>query len=134
MLGGDNHGIHSFGFVVWSIFHCDLRFSIRTEIRKHAVLTDFREPHRQLVRQIDGRGHVVFIFVGGVTEHHALVAGAAGVHAHGDVTGLLIDAGDHGAGVGVKTIKSVVITNRLDHAADYLLEVHISFGGNFDWL
>ena len=48
-----------------------------------------------------------------VAEHHALVAGAARVHAHGDVAGLLVDAGDHGAGVGVEAVKGVVIADGL---------------------
>jgi len=33
--------------------------------------------------------------IAGVAEHHALSAGAARVHAHGDVAGLFIDARNH---------------------------------------
>ena len=58
-----------------------------------------------------GRGHQLGVLVAGVAEHHALVAGAAGVHAHGDVAGLLVDAGDHGAGVGVEAVERVVVAD-----------------------
>jgi hypothetical protein len=83
------------------------------------------------MRQVNRGRHIVFGFIGGVTEHHALVAGAAGVHAHGDIARLLVDAGDDGAGVGIKSIERIVIANGLHYAADSLLKVDISFGGDF---
>ena len=39
----------------------------------------------QLVGQHDRQRHQFFGLVAGIAEHQALVAGAAGVHAHGDV-------------------------------------------------
>ena len=47
-----------------------------------------------------------------IAEHHALIARAAGVHAHGDVARLFVDAGDHGAGIGIESIERIVIADR----------------------
>jgi len=44
----------------------------------------------ELVGKLDGHGHQLGCFVAGETEHQALVAGASGVHAHGDVRGLAL--------------------------------------------
>ena len=65
----------------------------------------------QLVRQRDRRGHQLRRFIAGIAEHHSLVAGAAGVDAHGDVAGLFVDGGDHGAGVGVEAVEGVVVAD-----------------------
>ena len=59
-----------------------------------------------------------------------MVAGAARVHAHGDVAGLLVDAGDHGAGVGVESVESIVVADGSNHATHQRLEIHIRFGGD----
>ena len=47
----------------------------------------------------------------GIAKHHSLVAGAAGVYAHGDVAGLFVDGGDDGAGVGVEAVEGVVVSD-----------------------
>ena len=78
-----------------------------------------------------GGGHQLRGLVGGVAEHHALVACSAGVDAHGDVAGLLVDGRDHGAGIGVESIDSIVIANGADDATDQRLEVDIGAGGDF---
>src|SRR6202008_2902538 len=76
-------------------------------------------------------GHQFGGFVHGEAEHHSLVAGATGVDTHCDVAGLLVDAGDHGAGVAVEAVERVVVSDGLDDAADQRLEIDISFGGDF---
>ena len=85
----------------------------------------------ELVGQRDGRGHQLGGLVGGVAEHHALVAGAAGVHALGDVAGLLVDGGDDGAGVGVEAVEGVVVADGGDDAAHQALEIDVGLGGDF---
>src|SRR6202043_1238199 len=99
--------------------NCDLGFSVGTKEGKGSVLAHMREPHRKLVRQRDGSRHQLLILVTGVAKHHALVAGAAGVYAHGYVAGLFVDAGDYGAGVAVEAVEGVVVSDGLDGAADY---------------
>ncbi len=83
---------------------------------------------RKAVRERDRRRHQLRCLVGGVAEHHALVAGAAGVDAHGDVAGLLVDGRDDGAGVGVEAVECVVIADCCDSSADQALEVDVSLG------
>ena len=46
-----------------------------------------------------------------IPKHHSLVAGAAGVYAHGYVAGLFVDAGDYGAGVAVEAVEGVVVAD-----------------------
>ena len=81
--------------------------------------------------QRDGGRHQLGRLVGGVAEHHALVAGAAGVHALGDVARLLVDGRDHGAGVGVEAVERVVVADGGDDAANQALEVDVGLGGDF---
>ena len=86
-----------------AIFDGDLGFSIGTEEIDFLALADFREALRQAVGQLDRHGHQFFGFVAGKAEHQALVARAAGVHAHGDVRRLALDGAHDRAGVGIKT-------------------------------
>src|SRR5262249_17830179 len=130
VLGGDHYRIYAPRFVVGAVFNCHLGFAVGPEVRKHSIFADFSEAKSELVGQIDRRGHVVFGLIGGVAEHHALVAGAAGVHTHGDIARLLVDAGNHRAGVGIKTVERVVITDGLHDAAHDFLEIDIGFGRN----
>ncbi len=95
------------------------------------MLADFRKPHGQLVGQRNRRGHQFRVLVAGIAKHHSLVAGAAGVHAHGDVAGLFVDAGDDGAGVGVEAVEGVVVADGGNRAANQRLEIHVSLGGDF---
>ena len=67
----------------------------------------------------------------GVTEHHALIARAARVDAHGDIAGLLVDGRDNRAGIGVKAIKRVIVADGADYAANHRLEVDVSLGRDF---
>src|SRR5580658_9409427 len=83
------------------------------------------------MRQRDRSRHQLLILITSITKHHALVAGAAGVYAHGDVAGLFVDAGDYGAGVAVETVDGVVVADGADGAADYALEIDVGFGGDF---
>src|SRR5208337_5622671 len=101
------------------------------EVRKGAIPADFAQAVSQLVCQRNWSWHVVGIFVGRIAEHHALVASAAGVHTHGDVTRLLVDAGDDRASVGVESVEGVVVADGGNHAAHQRLEVNVSFGGDF---
>jgi hypothetical protein len=46
----------------------------------------------ELVGELDGQGHELGGIAAGEAEHHALVARALAVDAHGDVGGLLVEA------------------------------------------
>ena len=131
MLRGNDDRVDAQHFAISVIFHGDLGFSIGTKEGKCSVLAHLGEPHGELVRQRDGSGHQLLVLVAGIAKHHSLVAGAAGVHAHCDVPGLLVDAGDHGASVAIEAVDGVVIADGADGAADYALEIDISLGGDF---
>jgi len=131
MLCRDDNGVHTKNFSVRIVFHCDLGFAIRPEEGKHSVLAYEREPLGQLVRERDGSRHQLRIFIHRIPKHHSLVAGAAGVYAHGDVARLLVDAGDDGASIAIKAVEGVVVSDRLDCAANDLLKIYVSLGGDF---
>ena len=131
VLGGDDHGVDAGRLAVFVVLDGDLALAVGTEVGELAVLADFGEPAGELVGQRDGRRHQLGGLVGGIAEHHALVAGAAGVHAQGDVAGLLVDAGDDRAGVGVEAVERVVIADGGDDAAHEGLEIDIGLGGDF---
>ncbi len=75
MLGGDQHGIDALRLAV-GIFHGHLALAIRAQPGKRASLAHFSQRAGQFVRQVDGHGHQLGGLVAGITEHHALVAGA----------------------------------------------------------
>jgi len=113
------------------VLHRNLRLPIRPQVRQLALLPHLAQPHGQLVRQRDRHRHQLRRLIARPPKHHSLVAGAAGVDAHGDVAGLFVDGGDHGAGVGVEAVKGVVVSDGGDDAADQGLEVDVGFGGDF---
>ena len=99
--------------------------------RRYAILPFLRTSLSfcsQLVRQRDRRRHQLRRLVGGVAEHHALVAGAAGVHALRDVRRLAVDRRDHRAGVRVEALERVVVADLLDRLAHQRLEVDVGLG------
>ena len=106
-------------------------FAVGPEEGKGSVLAHLREPLRQLVGECDRSRHQLLILIHRIPKHHSLVAGAAGVHAHGDVAGLFVDGGDDGAGVAIEAVEGVVVSDGLDGAADDLLEIDVGFGGDF---
>jgi hypothetical protein len=128
MLGGDDHGIDPDRVHILVVFHRHLALTIRPQIGKQPALAHFRQLLAELVGQGDRGRQQVFVLVGRVAEHHALVAGSAGVHAHGDIARLLIDAGDDGAGIGVEAIERVIVADRRHHSAHQGLEVNVCLG------
>ena len=143
MLGGDHHGVHPNGSAVFVILHGDLGFAVRAQIVHQALLADLGQAHGHLLGQGNGQGHQLRGLVAGVAEHHALVAGAvvqlavggllglqALVHAQGNIAGLLVDVGDHGAGMAVEAILGPVIANVQHHLPRNFGDVHIAVGGD----
>ena len=149
VLGGEDHCVQAHRLVILIILHRDLGLSVRPQVGKRAVLADLSQASCQLVGQGDGIGHILLRLVGGVAEHHALISRADGVqlllghmllpcllglqslvNAQGNICGLLIDGGDHAAGIAVKAILCPVIADLPDGLPDNLLDVYIGAGGN----
>src|SRR5262249_49938892 len=76
----------------------------------------------QAVGQVDGQGHQGVGFLAGEAEHHALVAGPAGVHAGGDVGGLLVQVALDLAGVGGEADGGVHVADLADRVADQAVD------------
>ena len=147
MLRRQNNGVQPAGLSVFIILHRYLRLPVRAQITKRAVFTDLGQPPRQLMGKGDGIRHKLRRFVGGVSEHHSLVAGADRVQfvlchrilprlqrlidAHGNIRRLLVDRDDHAAGITVKAIFCPVITDFPYRLPNDLLNIHIRAGGDF---
>ena len=137
VLGGYHYCVHAHGLAGGTvIFDGVLRFAVGAQIGHHfgAVLADVGEDAQRQVRQGQGEGHIFGCVPAGISEHHSLVAGALlfGVfthHAAADVPALLVNGGEHSAGVAVEHIIGFVIADCVDHAAHCLLDVHIGVVG-----
>ena len=144
MLGGDHHGGAPIHMVLLVIGHGHLSLAVGAQPGQGAVLAHFGEPVGELVGQGDGGGHQLRGLVTGETEHHALIPGAhqvglillprlvlqGVVHPQGDIRGLLVDAGEHGAAAGVKAGGRVGVADALHGTADNGGDVGIGTGAD----
>ena len=146
MLCGDNDRIKAYRMIILIIFHRDLGLSVGTKVRKRTVLADLCQPSGELVGKVDGIRHILGCFVGRITEHHALVAGADRfdlfvghlvfpglqclVNAHRDIRALLVKSYQNGAGIAVKSLFGAVIADLEDRLTDDLRIIHDCLGGN----
>ena len=101
MLCGKDNCFQTDRLAILIVFYRNLTLSIGTQIRQGSVLTDICELLCKLVCKGDGIRHILFCFVGCITKHHTLIAGADGldllirhlvllglqclVNAHGDI-------------------------------------------------
>ena len=97
-----------------------LGLAVGAQVGDDLPLAHLRQALGELVRERDRQRHQLLGLVGGVAEHHPLVAGAGdvelvlvggivagligGVHALGDVRRLFVDRVDHRAGVAVEAV------------------------------
>ena len=130
MLRGNDYAVHAERPAI-AVFHRDLGLAIGAKESDFFVFADFREAMRKVVGELDGHGHQFFGFVAGEAEHEALIAGTAGVHAHGDVWGLPLHGADHTASFGVKAVLGIVVAHLADSVARNLVVVNVCGGGNF---
>ena len=144
MLGGDDNRLETDRLVVLIVLDGDLRLAVSAEIRKRAVLAHLGQSAGQLVCEVDGIRHVFRRLVGGIAEHHALIAGADCldllighlilsrlerlVHAHRDIRRLLIQRDKDSAGICIKSLAGIVVADLPDRIADNLLIIHNSLG------
>ncbi len=86
------------------------------------------EPLRYAVRELDGHRHQLGRFVGGVPEHHSLIARASGIHALTDVGRLPVDGAHHRARLRVEAIGRIGVANALDGVANDFRKVDVGLG------
>ena len=101
VLGRDDDGVDANGLAV-DVFDRNLTLAVGAQIVSSPDSADFGEPLGEAVRQLNGQGHQFFGLVAGVAEHQALIAGAAGVDAHGDIGRLALNGIQHAAGLAVE--------------------------------
>jgi hypothetical protein len=130
VLRGDHDGVDTDGVVVGVVLDGNLRLAVGAKVAHLAGLSYFGQLLREFMGERDGCRHQLGGFVGGVAEHHALVAGTAGVHTLSDVGGLAVDGRDHSAGVRVEALEGIVIADLVHRVANKGLEVDISLGGD----
>ena len=128
VLAADDHGVDPHGLVVGIVLNRDLALAVRAKIGELAILAHFGQTRSQLVRQRNGCRHQLGCFVGGIAEHHALIARAAGIDAHRDIRRLRIDRRDDRTGVRVESVLRVGVADLRDRVAHDLLEVNVSLG------
>ena len=123
------------------ILHRDLALSIRSEILQSSILANLRQLQAQLVGKVDRERHIVIRLIGGVSEHHSLVAGSDGfdlavghlvflcfqrlVNAHGNIRGLLVQSDKNRAGICIKSHIAADITDLTDGVTHDLLIINI---------
>ncbi len=77
VLRGDHNGIDAQGQTLLAVLHGHLRLGIGPQIghQLRLVLADIGQLLHQCMTQVDGQRHVALRLIGGVAEHHTLIAG-----------------------------------------------------------
>ena len=130
VLGGDNHGVHAHRAAI-AVFDGDLGFAVRPEKINFFGFANFGEALREAVGQLDGHGHQLIRFVASEAEHQALIAGAAGVHAHGDIGRLTLHRAQHRAGLAIVAVLRAVVAHAANGVSHQFVIIHVRGGGNF---
>ena len=103
VLRRDDNGIDTLGDTLVAVLNGHLTLGIRAQVGHHlAFLADVGQRTHDEVCQVQRHGHQALGLVGGISEHHTLVAGTllvlvAIVHAAVDVLALLVDGGQYAA-------------------------------------
>ena len=142
VLRGNEHSVHAHGRAVF-VNNAHLRLAVRLyEVR--AALAVRRQPAGKRMGQIYWQGHILFRFIGGIAEHHALIPRAGGhvrlrtflrlkrfIHAHGNIARLLIQRYQHRAAVARKAGGIIRIAYFVHGGAHKGRYVHLRLGRYF---
>ncbi len=134
VLRRQNDGVHCHWAITF-VAQCDLAFCVWAQPRQLSTLTQKRLTFHQTVRVINRCGHQHVGFVGGITEHQPLIAGAqvfvfTFIDAHGDVGGLFANGIQYRAGRTVKTHVTAVVADIENHLAHQIFKINISRGAH----
>ena len=120
VLRAHDDGVDALRRIVFIIFNRHLTLGVGAQIGHYLAFTaDIGQHFHDEMRQIERHGHVVFCFVAGITEHHALVAGTLfvfvlAVDAAVDVVALLVNSRQNAARIAVKLVFSLRVADALD--------------------
>ena len=108
----------------------DLALGVRAQALDDALLAHVRLALHELVRERDGERHELRRLAAGEAEHHALVARALAVDAHGDVRALAAEHHAHAAALPVEALERVVVAGLAHRGAHDVGDVHGGLGGH----
>ena len=128
MLGGDHDCVDALGLPVVAVFHCGLAFRVGTQIRYEltfAVIVHMLsftayvgKFAKKKMRDIERKRNIILCLVGGIAEHHALVASPllilAAFHTAMYVRTLLMDRAQYPAAVSVEAVSPAVVAYIID--------------------
>ena len=138
VLSGNHHGTHPDGAIAL-VLHRHLALAVGAEPCDGRVavcaLPNRGEALGNPVRQHDGQRHPLAGFIAGVSEHHALVAGAllgplVAVDTLRDVRRLTIDRGQHRAGAAIEAERGVGVADAGHRLAHEIGNVDVRAGGD----
>ena len=138
MLGREHDSVKARRLSVLIVLDRDLALAVRAEIREFLCLSELCQLAAELVREANRIRHELLRLPAGIAEHEALIARALVqiplllalallervVHALRDVRRLLVECGQHGAGIAVKAVLASRIADFPDGVAHQLLIVN----------
>ncbi len=130
VLGGDHHGVHTERLAI-AVLDSDLRLAVGPEEVNFFGFANFGKLEGELVGELDGHRHQLGRFVASEAEHQALVAGASGVHAHGDVRRLALDGAHDSASFGIVAEFGAIVAYAANGAAHELIVIDVGSGSDF---
>ena len=133
VLSAHHDSVDTLRHALVAVFNRHLTLGIRTQVGHHLTLaTDVGKHQKEAVRQVEAQGHVVLGLVGGIAEHHTLVAstlcGAVGaVNAAVDVRALLVNGREDTATVALEHVFALRVTNPVDNFTRDALQINVRF-------
>jgi hypothetical protein len=140
VLSRDNNGVNldwNNGTVVVLILNCDLGLGVRSEPWEGSITAGSRHSSVELVCQLKGQREQFWGLIGSISKHDTLVTSTELlkrfliVETLSDIGGLLLNGNENVAGLVVKTLGGVIITNVLDGVSDDLLVIKVCLCGDF---
>lgn len=139
VLSRDNDSVDALrdnGTVVVLVLDGDLGLGVGSEPGKGAVTASSGHGSVELVSEEESKGEELRGLVSGITEHDTLVTSTEllesllVVETLGNVRGLLLNGDEQVAGLVVKTLLGVIVTDVLDGITDDLLVVELGLSGD----
>ena len=144
MLGREDHRVETRRLAVLIVLDRDLALAVRAKIRERLVLSELGQLAAELVCKADRVGHELRRLAAGIAEHKSLVAGPLiellvllslsrlerMVHTLRNVGRLLMQRGQHRAGVAIKAVLASRVTDFAHGVAHQLLVIDARRRGN----
>jgi hypothetical protein len=139
VLSRDNDSVDTLrdnGTVVVLVLDGDLGLGVGSEPGERTVAAGSGHGSVELMGEEESEGEELRGLVSGITEHDTLVTGTKllksllVVETLGNIRGLLLNGDEQVAGLVVKALGGVIVTDVLDGVTDNLLVVELGLGGD----